>query len=136
MSVSPRAALPVKDLELAPNRNQLQIDFVGVDFRPGSALTYQYKLEGADTEWSAPVSERVVNYANIAPGTYRREPFLYRRLSEIAACEVARLGLGSGRQRVSEPLAGSLAPIPEEMGRLCQSQPDFPDRPLRPNQTG
>ncbi|MBV9675611.1 MAG: hypothetical protein JO185_04710 [Acidobacteriaceae bacterium] len=68
----------VRGLELAPNRNQLQIDFVGLDFRPGTVLRYQYKLDRADRTWSAPTSERTVNYASIAPGSYR---FLVRAIN-------------------------------------------------------
>ncbi|MBV8830047.1 MAG: hypothetical protein JO108_12545, partial [Acidobacteriaceae bacterium] len=68
----------VRGLELTPNRNQLQFDFVSVDFRPGTVLRYEYKLEGADRTWSAPSSERTVNYASIAPGSYR---FLVRAIN-------------------------------------------------------
>ena len=34
--------------DLAPDRNQLQIEFVGLSFAPGEVLQYQYQLEGAD----------------------------------------------------------------------------------------
>jgi len=75
-------------LKLAPNRNQLQIDFVGLNFRPGTTLRYQYKLDGGDPDWSAPTSERTVNYANVAPGSHR---FLVRAVSSdgIASPEPA-----------------------------------------------
>jgi ligand-binding sensor domain-containing protein len=65
-------------LELAPDQNQVQIDFVGLDFRPGADLRYQYKLESVDRDWSPPTSERTVNYASLAPGSYR---FLLRAVS-------------------------------------------------------
>ncbi|MFN2576345.1 MAG: two-component regulator propeller domain-containing protein [Pyrinomonadaceae bacterium] len=57
--------------DLAANDNQLQLDFVGLSFLPGEVLHYQYKLEGADPDWSAPSEQRRVNYANLAPGRYR-----------------------------------------------------------------
>jgi ligand-binding sensor domain-containing protein/two-component sensor histidine kinase len=57
--------------ELRSDQNQLQIDFVGLNFVPGEALRYQYKLEGADKDWSAPTYQRTVNYARLAPGRYR-----------------------------------------------------------------
>ncbi len=76
--VSPAGQVQVESLTLAPNHNQLQIDFVGLNFRPGTALRYQYKLDGADRDWSAPTGERSLNYANIAPGPYR---FLVRAIS-------------------------------------------------------
>jgi signal transduction histidine kinase len=57
--------------DLAANEGQLQLDFVGLSFVPGEVPRYQYKLEGADADWSAPSEQRRVNYANLAPGQYR-----------------------------------------------------------------
>jgi ligand-binding sensor domain-containing protein/two-component sensor histidine kinase len=65
-------------LDLGPNQNQLNIDFVGLDFGPGEVLRYQYKLEGADKDWSVLSDHRSVNYANLAPGRYR---FLVRAVN-------------------------------------------------------
>jgi signal transduction histidine kinase len=48
----------------------LQIDFLGIDFSPGEALRYQYKLDGADRDWGAPTEQRTVTYANLQPGKY------------------------------------------------------------------
>jgi two-component sensor histidine kinase len=64
--------------DLEPNDNQLQLDFVALAFVPGDVLRYQYKLEGADGEWSAPNEQRRVNYANLAPGLYT---FLVRAIT-------------------------------------------------------
>ncbi len=61
----------LSDLELAHTQNSLQIDFFGIDFNAGGALRYEYMLEGADRAWSAPTEQRTVNYANLAPGSYR-----------------------------------------------------------------
>jgi two-component sensor histidine kinase len=66
------------ELKLAPDENQLQVEFVGLDFRPGAVLRYQYKLEGGNWDWSPPTSERTVNYAGLAPGAYR---FLLRAVT-------------------------------------------------------
>jgi signal transduction histidine kinase len=57
--------------DLSANDNQLQLDFLGLSFLPGEVLHYQYKLEGADEDWSASSEQRRVNYANLAPGRYR-----------------------------------------------------------------
>jgi len=54
----------------APDRNQLQIDFVALGFGAGEVLRYQYKLDGAAGDWSAPSEQRTVNYASLAPGRY------------------------------------------------------------------
>ncbi|HMB29282.1 MAG TPA: two-component regulator propeller domain-containing protein, partial [Blastocatellia bacterium] len=56
--------------DLAADQNQLQIDFTGLRFAPGDTLRYQYKVEGADKDWSAPTERRSVTY-RLAPGRYR-----------------------------------------------------------------
>jgi signal transduction histidine kinase/ligand-binding sensor domain-containing protein len=65
-------------IEMTHSQNNLQIDFFGIDFSAGETLRYQYRLEGADKEWSAPTLQRAVTYANMAPGAYR---FLVRAVS-------------------------------------------------------
>ena len=64
--------------DLGVDQSQLQIDFIGLNFTSGVVLNYQYKLEGADTDWSAPTEQRSVNYARLAPGRYR---FLVRAVN-------------------------------------------------------
>lgn len=49
----------------------LRLDYVGLGFQPGGALRYEYMLEGADRDWSAPTDQRTVIYASLAPGSYR-----------------------------------------------------------------
>jgi ligand-binding sensor domain-containing protein/signal transduction histidine kinase len=61
----------VSRLELNPSQNQLQVEFVGLDYEPGDVLRYSYRLEGADPDWSPPRSQLTVNYAALASGTYR-----------------------------------------------------------------
>jgi ligand-binding sensor domain-containing protein/two-component sensor histidine kinase len=58
-------------LRLAPDQNQIQLDFVGATFAAGESLLYQYRLEGGGGEWSAPSKLRTVNYARLSPGSYR-----------------------------------------------------------------
>jgi signal transduction histidine kinase/ligand-binding sensor domain-containing protein len=64
--------------DLAPDRNQLQIDFVALGFAPGEVLRYQYRLEGSDEDWRAVSAQRTVNFASLAPGNYR---FLVRAVN-------------------------------------------------------
>ena len=52
------------------------------DFRPGSPLQYQYKLESRGAEWSAASSERSVHYASLSAGDYR---FLVRAVGPDGA---------------------------------------------------
>ena len=54
-----------------PQQNQLQIDFAGMGAAAGERLRYRYKLEGGGDNWSAPSTERIVNLAGLAPGSYR-----------------------------------------------------------------
>jgi signal transduction histidine kinase/ligand-binding sensor domain-containing protein len=68
----------VSGLVLEPDQNQMRINFSSISFGSGGALRYQYKLEGADAAWSAPGAQREVNYASLAPGSYR---FLVRAIT-------------------------------------------------------
>jgi ligand-binding sensor domain-containing protein/two-component sensor histidine kinase len=61
----------ISDLELGANQNNLRIDFFGIDFSASEPLRYEFMLEGADTNWSEPTTERSVNYSNLAAGNYR-----------------------------------------------------------------
>lgn len=61
----------INDLQLESSQNQLQIDFFSLDFATGENLLYQYRLEGANDEWSEPTNSRTVNFANLAAGSYR-----------------------------------------------------------------
>jgi len=58
-------------LTVPPGRGPLQIEYFGFSFEPGSPLRYQYRLEGAEAEWSAPSEQRGVTYASLASGSYR-----------------------------------------------------------------
>jgi signal transduction histidine kinase/ligand-binding sensor domain-containing protein len=72
--------------ELSSWQNNLQIDFFGIELRAGEVLRYQYKLEGADDNWSSPSESRTVHFANLQPGGYK---FLVRAVnSEGVASDV------------------------------------------------
>ncbi len=64
--------------DLAHTDNNFQIEFFGLDFRAGETLRYQYKLEGADPDWSQPTELRTVTFANLQPANYR---FLVRAVN-------------------------------------------------------
>jgi hypothetical protein len=68
--------------ELSANQNDLQIDFSSVSVGNAASLRYQYKLEGADREWSAPTTQRSITYARLSPGTYR---FLVRAITSMTS---------------------------------------------------
>jgi ligand-binding sensor domain-containing protein/signal transduction histidine kinase len=56
-------------IELEAHQNQLQVDFFSIS--AVSPVRYQYKLEGADRDWSAPTAQRSVTFASLSPGRYR-----------------------------------------------------------------
>ncbi len=57
--------------QLEPAQNQLQIEFFGLGADGAEELRYQYRLEGADRDWSGPTRQRNVNYASLSSGGYR-----------------------------------------------------------------
>ncbi len=83
--VSDLGAAQIEKGELLHTENNLEIDFFGLDFRAGETLRYQYKLEGANADWSEPTEQRSVTFANLSPAAYR---FLVRAVnSEGVASE-------------------------------------------------
>ncbi|MEK6324055.1 MAG: two-component regulator propeller domain-containing protein [Acidobacteriota bacterium] len=76
--ISELGAAEIAGPELSASRNQIQIDFLALSLGVGEALRYQFKLEGANQDWSAPADQRTVNYPNLPPGAYR---FLVRAVS-------------------------------------------------------
>lgn len=76
--VSELGAGEVGRLDLNYGQNNLQIDFFSLSFASAEQIRYQFKLEGADADWSKPTAERTVNYSNLAAGKYR---FLVRAVN-------------------------------------------------------
>jgi signal transduction histidine kinase len=58
---------------LSANRNQVEIEYGGLDLRAPNSLHYQYRLGRRDSPWSEPVEELNVNYASLPWGTSRFE---------------------------------------------------------------
>ncbi len=53
------------------DRNSLRFEFAAPTFGDEKGTRYQYLLEGADREWSAPGNQTEANYSSLPPGTYR-----------------------------------------------------------------
>jgi signal transduction histidine kinase len=68
----------VSELTLAPGERGVAIDFFAFTFAPGERLRFQYRLEGAESDWSAPTPRRSVDYAHLSSGPYR---FLVRAVT-------------------------------------------------------
>lgn len=87
-AVQPLSHLGVTDapaITVGPNDNQIDVQFFGLTFAMGGTLRYQYRLEGADHDWSPPSYEQRVHYSALAPGQYR---FLVRAVNADGAASV------------------------------------------------
>ncbi len=61
----------VSRIEILPTINQIQIDYRVLGRASGPPVRYQSRLDGVDTAWSAPTTQRVATYAHLPPGRYR-----------------------------------------------------------------
>jgi signal transduction histidine kinase len=75
----PTGATAAGPLTLPAGRNRLLVEFFAVHFGSGPPPRFQFRLEGANPDWSAPSDDRTVQYASLAPGRYR---FLVRTVAE------------------------------------------------------
>ena len=71
LPISELGVTQIGNLQFEASKNQLEIKFVSLGFRSGDVRRYQFMLEGADHDWSKPTDQRIVNYANLKPGSYR-----------------------------------------------------------------
>ncbi len=53
------------------NQNHLSFAFKAIELQHDTPLLYRWKLDGPDAEWSPWSTQTQVNYANLAPGSYR-----------------------------------------------------------------
>jgi ligand-binding sensor domain-containing protein/two-component sensor histidine kinase len=51
-------------------QNDLQVEFVGFNDEPEENLSYAYRLEGSESDWTI-TRQHTVNYAALEPGSYR-----------------------------------------------------------------
>jgi signal transduction histidine kinase len=55
---------------LSPSEKEVSIDFSALRFFAGESPRYQFRLVGADNDWSAARTDRSITYANLGPGQY------------------------------------------------------------------
>lgn len=60
-----------KAITVQYNANTLTIGFMGLEFSNPKGISYQYKLEGLEKDWTYGKNTDLVRYANLAPGTYQ-----------------------------------------------------------------
>jgi ligand-binding sensor domain-containing protein/serine phosphatase RsbU (regulator of sigma subunit) len=59
-----------KMISLPYDKYRLRIDFIGLSYRNPEMVTYQYKLENYDDEWSERSVQRYASYGRIEDGEY------------------------------------------------------------------
>jgi PAS domain S-box-containing protein len=62
---------PTPGLRLPPLVRDLSIDYTALSLVAPEKIRFRYKLEGQDPDWKEVVSDRRVQYSNLAPGPYR-----------------------------------------------------------------
>lgn len=60
----------VSGTELPYWLNNISFEFIGICLSQPAKVSYRYKLEGFDKEWSPPSFENTATYANLPPGNY------------------------------------------------------------------
>ena len=55
------------------DRGVVRIRFAAPTFRDQSVVRYRYRLVGANSAWSTPMTENTITYAGLGPGDYRFE---------------------------------------------------------------
>jgi signal transduction histidine kinase/ligand-binding sensor domain-containing protein len=78
LPLSELGEIEIPAMRLAHSRNRVFVEFGSIATGSGPEPLYQHLLDGADPEWSAPAAERTIDYANLAPGSYR---FLVRSVA-------------------------------------------------------
>jgi signal transduction histidine kinase/DNA-binding response OmpR family regulator len=64
--------VPAKsELRLPAGSNSLRFQFAAINFGNPPDTTYQYMLEGADSDWSTWGKQKEANYSGLRPGTYK-----------------------------------------------------------------
>ncbi|MBX7054718.1 MAG: ATP-binding protein, partial [Pyrinomonadaceae bacterium] len=69
--------------DLAPSENQLEIEFVSLNFAAGERLLYQYRF-GSESEWSLPTQERKVTLPNLSSGRFSFEVRAINTAGEVS----------------------------------------------------
>lgn len=72
-----------KPINLPYKIYKMRISFVGLSYQNPEGVTYQYKLDGYDLDWSEVTKERVVNYPRIEDGNYK---FLLKACNSAGVC--------------------------------------------------
>jgi signal transduction histidine kinase len=69
--VSELGASKISGIKVSAAQEHIQFDFLGLSFKAGDVLRYQYRIGGG--AWSAPMQSRAVHYGSLPAGSYRFE---------------------------------------------------------------
>lgn len=65
-----QSALYLKKIRLPYSKNDVAIEYVGLQFDYPKEVEYRYRLEGFQKEWLAVGKERIARFPNLKPGNY------------------------------------------------------------------
>ncbi|MBL7888816.1 MAG: SpoIIE family protein phosphatase [Bacteroidia bacterium] len=60
----------LKNIELDYDNYKIRFDFIGISFKANTNISYQYKLEGFDADWSDKTDNNYAQYGKINDGNY------------------------------------------------------------------
>ena len=60
----------VQGLRIPPRSRRISFTYAGLSLSLPERVTFRYRLDGFDTDWSAPVTARQVAFTNLTPGPY------------------------------------------------------------------
>jgi ligand-binding sensor domain-containing protein len=66
-----RKIAPAANVEVPPDRHDVEIRYTALSFRVPGAIRFRYRLEGFDSDWVDAGMRRVAWYTNLPPGKYR-----------------------------------------------------------------
>ncbi|MCL2040556.1 MAG: histidine kinase [Bacteroidales bacterium] len=87
----PNISARTRDIRLAHGQNNITIEYSAITFRNADNVRYQYKLEGADNDWSVLSERGFVEYAALRPGNYTFKVRAAMAESDAAAGEETSL---------------------------------------------
>jgi ligand-binding sensor domain-containing protein/serine phosphatase RsbU (regulator of sigma subunit) len=61
---------PLADTVLPYDDYRLRVDFIGISFKANTRISYQYKLEGFDVDWSDKTYTNFAQYGKLSDGEY------------------------------------------------------------------
>ncbi len=59
------------EIRLSPGKGNLEFEYTALSFVAPQKVTFRYRLEGYDPEWTQAGSRRIASFFNLPPGKYR-----------------------------------------------------------------